>query len=95
MISNNKAIDAMANDLKLFLNDNAETFAAWLKNVLDKLKLVTKSAAAKAGTYNVLCKWQTTQIMTSVSNGGRTFADIQKPLRQKSTHQNPGFQKPF
>ena len=51
MISNNKAIDAMANDLKLFLNDNAETFAAWLKNVLDKLKLVTKSAAAKAGKY--------------------------------------------
>ena len=38
----------MASDLKLFLNDNADTFAAWLKNVLQKLKLVTKSAAAKA-----------------------------------------------
>ena len=48
MISNSKPIDAMANDLKLFLNDNADTFAAWLKNVLDKLKLVTKSAAVKA-----------------------------------------------
>lgn len=47
MINNNKAIDAMANDLKLFLNDNAEAFSAWLKNVLDKLKLVTKSVAAK------------------------------------------------
>ena len=60
MISNNKAIEAMASDLKLFLNDNADTFAAWLKNVLQKLKLVTKSAAAKAtGEFDCILTYAT------------------------------------
>ena len=41
MIANNKTGEQMADDLRLFLNENTDGFVEWLVQVLAKLKKVT------------------------------------------------------
>ena len=49
MIANNKTGEQMADDLRLFLNENTDGFVEWLVQVLAKLKKVT---AGKGGSLS-------------------------------------------
>ena len=48
LVANKKTQDQMKEDLQLFLNNHADVFTAWLQDILNKLKQVTK--APKTGT---------------------------------------------
>lgn len=47
MVANKRSKKQMRDDLKLFLNDNTDTFVNWLHQVLDKLQAVTLPPSGK------------------------------------------------
>ena len=53
LVANKKNQAQMKEDLQLFLHQHADVFTAWLGDILNKLKHVTKNP--KPGTYTFIC----------------------------------------